>query len=49
MKKNVTFVCQDALTEGYMKLACMKKPAHAAPVGEGFRYVKQVYVEEMWE
>ena len=49
MKKNVTSICQDALTEGYMKLACMKKPAHAAPVGEGFRYVKQVYGEEMWE
>jgi len=31
---------QDALTDGYTKVACMKKPSRVAPVGEGFRNVK---------
>jgi len=39
---------QDALTIGYLSFTCMKKPARAAPVGEGFRNIKAEYGDETW-
>ena len=40
---------QDALTSGYMSFTCRKKPAKAAPVGEGFRNVKAMFGDSVWE
>merc|ERR1712112_399145 len=39
---------QDALTAGYTKVACMKKPSRVAPVGEGFRNVKLTNGDELF-
>ena len=40
---------QDRITEGYNTLACHLAPTTIAPVGEGFRYVKDNYGDEIFK
>ncbi len=43
------YIIQDRITEGYDALACQLAPANVAPVGEGFRYIRDNYGVEAFQ
>ncbi len=43
------YIMQDRITEGYDALACQLAPANVAPVGEGFRYIRDNYGVEAFQ
>ncbi len=43
------YIMQDRITGGYDALACQLAPANVAPVGEGFRYIRDNYGVEAFQ